>query len=59
MKDNVVYTIGVDISDKDESVLVVVKRDGLKLTTVATYYGKEAEDKYQEFLDRFANPIHI
>lgn len=59
MKDKVTYTIGVDISDKDESVLTIVKREGLKLNIVATFYGKEAEEKYQEFLNRFANPIHI
>ena len=52
------YTIGVDLRKvNDLSVLVVVKRVGNIPKVINTYYGKEAEKKYKQFIKNFCTPI--
>lgn len=48
------YTIGVEMkTERDLSVLVVVKREGDICKVINTYTGPEAERKYKKFIKDF------
>lgn len=47
--------IGVDFAGEDISVLTIGRLDGLKVSTLNVFYGKKAENIYNQLLGRSKN----